>query len=321
MRIKAFLSWVILAAVVGSGLFVLFNFQAVSDYLRLRNYSPPSAIVKLADETTMKDSTRRVFYINHPQLDDKAEFNTRCRTDEKSIILGCYISNRGIYLLDVTEPKLDGVIEVTAAHETLHAEYDRLSDSEKSKVDKMTSSFFSTLKDERIKQTIENYRKNDPSVVPNELHSILGTEVKDLSPELEKYYSKYFSDRKKIVSYSANYEKSFIELENKANQIESQLSTYKSQIDANRARIDAMAVELSDKRSHLDSLLAQNKTDEYNQAVSDYNDSVSSYNSLINQTKQLINQYNELVKQYHKLALQQRELNEAIDSNSLQPKL
>ena len=198
-RFRNLVSWAFLILIVGGGIFALTNFQAITDYFRLRGYDPPKRIVQLADETTMQDDTRRIFYINHPKLSDKVEFNDECRTTEQSIILGCYVDNRGIFLLDVKEPKLEGVVEVTAAHEALHAQYERLSSSERKKVDRMTAAAFNDVTSERVKKTVENYRDKDPSIVPNELDSILATEVRDLSPELEEYYSQYFKDRMTIV--------------------------------------------------------------------------------------------------------------------------
>ncbi len=240
-RFRNVLSWLVIILIIGAGIFALTNFQAITDYFRLRDYDPPQRIEQLADKTTMLESTRRIFYINHPKLSDKAEFNGECRTTEESIILGCYVANRGIFLLDVKEPKLNGVVEVTAAHETLHAQYERLNSKEREKIDRLTSEFFEkNVSSERLKKTIENYRKKDSSIVPNELHSILGTEVRDLSPELEEYYKRYFSDRKKIVEFSEQYEQAFLDLEQQANSIESQLSSLKTQIDTNRGQIDAL---------------------------------------------------------------------------------
>lgn len=321
MRTRNIISWIILITVIVSGLLILTNLQSITDYWRLRNYDPPTRIEKLADETTMNDATRRVFYVNHPELNDKFQFNDNCRTTEESIILGCFINNNGIYLLDVSEPKLDGVIEVTAAHEVLHAQYERLSSSERENVDKMTSDFFKTIKDKRIKETVENYRKKDPSVVPNELHSILATEVQNLSPELEEYYSQYFENRKKIVDYSQGYEQAFVSLEDEADAIERQLESMRSEIEQNRSQIDALSGDLNQEKNSLDTLLAANQIEEYNQSVSGFNRRVETFNSLINKTRQIINQYNSLIEELQSLSLQQQELNQAIDSNILQPEL
>ena len=321
MQIKKIIQWLVLIGLFAGAYFVFTNLQEISDWLKLRNYQPPARIVKLADDTTMKDPTRRVFYVNHPELDNKVEFNEHCRQTEQSIILGCYIHNRGIYLLDVKEPRLEGVVEVTAAHEVLHAHYARLSAGERKKVDAMTSEFFKDFKDKRIRQTVENYRKKDPNIVPEELHSILGTEVRNLSPELEKYYTRYFKDRAKIVSYSEDYEQAFVDIESQAAAIESQLQSLKTQIDSNRGRIDAMNAELNAEKARLDALLAAGRTEEYNRSVDGFNSRVASYNALVNQTRQLINDYNALVEKHRSLAIQQQELYDAIDSSSLQEKL
>lgn len=320
MRSKAIFQTVLLVALVGGIFFGVTNFQNISDWLRLRNYQPPARISAIADETTMNNSTRRLFYINHPQLSDKKDFNGQCRVLEQTIVLGCFVENKGIYLLDVEDKRLDGVVEVTAAHETLHAAYERLSDSERAKVDKMTSDFFSTLDNERIKEVVESYRQKDPSVVPNELHSILGTEVRDLSPELEQYYAKYFNDRKAIVSMSERYEQTFISLRNQIDNYDQQLNQLKNQIDKDQAAIEALGQELDAKRSELDALRSSGDTDMYNQQVPVYNRRVENYNSLINETKQLISSYNAMVEKRNNVATVEQELVEQIDSSKLTEK-
>jgi len=93
---------------------------AIFDTWRLRDYSAPDAVVALADATAMKDSARRLFYVYHPAILDKADFNTYCRDNEHTIVLGCYRTARGIYIYDVADPRLNGIKEVTAAHELFH---------------------------------------------------------------------------------------------------------------------------------------------------------------------------------------------------------
>ncbi len=299
---------------------IVANMQAVSDWWMLHSYTPDQRVVQLADETTMKSDTRRVFYINHPQLDDKSEFNGHCRTVEQTIVLGCFIDHDGIYLLNVTDPRLDGVVEVTAAHETLHAMYARLDDAERAKVDKMTASFFATLNNERIKKTIAGYRAKDPSVVPNELHSILGTEVRNLSPELENYYKQYFSDRTKIVDYSDKYEQVFTSIEVKAKSFDDRLTALKRTIDANEAEIESKTAALDNKQRELNGLRSAGNIDEYNRQVPVYNAMIRDYNGLINQTKLQIDEYNALLNQRNQLVIQQQQLHKSIDSNSINEK-
>ena len=156
----------------------------------------------------MNSSSRRLFYVYHPELDDREAFRSHCG-HEQTIVLGCFVEPEGIYIYDVTDQRLAGIEEVTAAHEMLHAAYSRLSTKERQRIDKLTASTFAALTDERIKQTIENYRSRDPGVVPNELHSILGTGVSELPKELETYYKRYFTDRSAVVTLSRTYEANF----------------------------------------------------------------------------------------------------------------
>lgn len=319
MKFKNTLSFALFAAVLGGLVYGIVNAQDLHDWWRLRNYDPPARIAKIADDTTMSSQTKRLFYINHPQLDDKQTFRGNCPVTEQSIVLGCYVNTDGIFLLDVKDERLSGVVEVTAAHEVLHAAYDRLGDSERERVDKLAKEFFEGLENQRIKQTVENYRQRDASVVPNELHSILGTEVRELPPELEEYYSQYFQDRQKIVGYSEQYEQTFIQLRQQVSQYDEQLKNLKSQIDSVQSEIKRLSSELRSDREELDRLLASGDKESYNDRVPGYNQKVGSYNQLINQAKQLISSYNDLVEKRNALAETEEELQSKLDSSQLTP--
>lgn len=305
---------IVLLAVVVLG-FV--NRQAVFDWYRLRSYDPPASIQRVAEKATMTGDGQRYFYVMHPVVASSAVFNDKCRNDmpsEYSIILGCYISNDGIYLFDVDDKRLDGIVEVTAAHEMLHAAYDRLSASEKQKVDEMTSQAMLNITDTRIKKTVEQYRKQDPSSVPNELHSILGTEVVELPKSLEDYYLKYFSNRSAVTDLSAGYETEFSTRQSKAEQIELQLSGLKTEIETNQKLVNDKRFQLENDKTELDELLANGQTDGYNQRVDTYNQSVSDYNEIVNQLQAAINQHNILVKEYRNVSLEINDLYQSIDS-------
>lgn len=276
-RIGRIFTAVFSVVVIAGSIYGITHRQQILDYLALRNYTPSQRVVQLADETTMTGDTRRVFYINHPELNNKTAFRQNCPSTEHSIVLGCYVENKGIYLLDVTDHRLSGVIQVTAAHEVLHAEYDRLSRAERQNVDKMTADYFSQVSNERVKRTIEQYRSKDPSIVPGELHSILGTEIRNLSPELEAYYSKYFDDRSKIVGYSENYEKTFVDLSAQVEDYDRQLQSLKETIESNRVEIEGQSGEIERQKSQLDNLLSSGQTEQYNASVPAFNSEVGSY--------------------------------------------
>jgi hypothetical protein len=293
------------AGLLGLMIFGWMQRQAIYDWARLREYVPPPEIAQLAADTTMNDDARHLFYVYHPELNDRAQFSSNCgNTGEQTIVLGCYVSNLGIYLFDVDDPRLQGVEQVTAAHEMLHVAYERLSQDERAEVDKMTETALSSLNDERIKKTVENYRRRDPSIVPNELHSILGTEVRELSPELEKYYKKYFTNRAQIVAFSEKYETVLTERRNKAATLEVQLTGLKAEIELQEKTLNELQDGLKRDRSSVDT----------QEEVVAYNQRVQSYNSNIRHLNSLIEQYNSLVEEYKKNVVEAQELFKALDS-------
>jgi len=279
--------------------------QAIYDWIKLRNYVPPAEIAQLAFDTTMRDSARHIFYVNHPELNTRDEFSKNCgNTGEQTIVLGCYVSNLGIFLFDVSDPRLEGVEQVTAAHEMLHAAYDRLGRDERARIDTLTAQTFENLNNERIVRTIENYRNRDPSIVPNELHSILGTEVRELPRELEQHYAQYFSNRAVVVTYAEKYETVLTSRRNRAATIEVQLTSLKSEIENLESRLNETRDSLRRDRDGVDT----------QEEVVAYNQRVNSYNADIRQLNTLIEEHNALVEEYRSVAVETQELYEALDS-------
>jgi uncharacterized coiled-coil DUF342 family protein len=287
--------------------------QDIYDWFRLRNYEPPKKVQSLATKTSMNDEGTKLFYVAHPKVIDAEVFNQECHVEELSIVLGCY-TRGNIYLYSIDDKRLAGVMEVTAAHEMLHVAYERLGSSERERIDGLLSAEFKKLKNERIKSVVEAYRKNDPSSVPNELHSILGTEVADLSPELEEYYSQYFDKRRAVVKFSNQYESEFSSRQNRVEEIDAQLKSLQSSIDQNQALISAKRQDIDNESARLSSLRSSGNVAAYNAAVPGYNTMINEYNALVNTTKAQIAEYNELVKERNNLAVEVQDLVEAIDS-------
>ena len=306
-----------LVVVVIISVFAIQNRQQIYDSIILRGYTPSENVKQLADNTTMTDRTRRVFYVNRPEIDDKDRFKGVCKTTEQSIVLGCYVENDGIFLLDVKDQRLSGVMEVTSAHEVLHAEYDRLNKTQREEVDKMTANFFATIKDDRIKKTIENYRKKDPSVVPNELHSILGSEVRDLTPELEAHYAEYFTNRKAVVAYSEQYEQVFTDLKNEQDRYVARLDQIKADFNTKLEQLNALETQRAQFKAELDSLRGQDKINEYNSRVDSYNALVVQRNALIPSLKALSSESEDVVNKYNNSIVLYQGLIQAIDANSV----
>lgn len=295
-----------------------FQKQHIYDWYMLRDYKPNSAISKIADDITLTDSARRMFYVNKPEILDKDTFNQKCsNTHEHTIVLGCYHSNqRGIYIYKVTDERLQGIKQVTAAHEVLHAAYDRLSSKERKRIDKLLQNYYDTqLTDERIKETINGYRETEPNDLVNEMHSIFATEIEDLPQELEDYYKKYFVDRMKVAEYANEYQHEFTSRKEQVDNYDKQLEEMRSQIDSQQQTLANQNAQLSQQRSELDSLRSSGDTASYNQRVSTFNAAVAAYNESVNQLKNLVEQHNTLVEKRNDIALQQQELSKAINSH------
>jgi chromosome segregation ATPase len=164
-------------------------------------------------------------------LSDRQEFNSSCNTNskEQTIILGCYTGQR-IYIYNITDPRLPGVRQVTAAHEMLHAAYDRLSRDEKTELHALIDTELKKITDARILNLIDIYNKTEPGELYNEMHSIFGTEVATLSPGLETHYKKYFIDRNKVVAFSAQYESVFTALKAKQQSLIADLESLANEI-------------------------------------------------------------------------------------------
>ncbi len=287
---------------------------SIYDAIRLRGYNPPAQVAQLATDTAMNDDTRKLFYVYHPDLQDKVAFHNSCKSSEKTIVLGCFVSGTGIYLYNVTDARLAGIIQVTAAHETLHAAYERLSSSEKERVNNLLEDAYTKVTNQRIKDTVNDYRKNGADV-SNELHSILGTEVRTLPPELEQYYARYFTNRLKIVAYSEKYEQAFTERKALAEQYFAQMEALKKQIESLNSELDSKKSDLEAQSANLQTQRANvTNAAAFNAQVDSYNRQVAAFNAKVRQVATLIEQYNSYLEKYNVIANEENQLIKAIDS-------
>jgi hypothetical protein len=209
------------------------NRQYVTDQVSVWQYQPSSQLAGLVTRTTLNDQGKFYLYASQPAIEDASGFNSKCdRKEQGSAVLGCY-TGRYIYIYNVTDPKLDGIREVTIAHETLHAVYDRLDANEKKRVNALLQTEYAKIKDDKkFAERVEFYQRTEPGKLDNELHSIIGTEVATISPELETYYKKYFDDRSKVVQLHATYESLFNDLSARSQAIAAQLTALGNTIEA-----------------------------------------------------------------------------------------
>ncbi|HSX31122.1 MAG TPA: hypothetical protein VLE99_04350 [Candidatus Saccharimonadales bacterium] len=309
---------VLLLALAGS---LLLERQAMVDWWHLRGYSPPAVVAQLAHGDTMTAKAEHLFYVNRPRVTNGKTFTSACPAGgEKTVVLGCYIGNdNGIYVYAVNDSRLNGVEQVTAAHEMLHAAYRRLSGTERKRVDALLLDYYyHGLVDQRIKDTITAYRQSEPNDVVNEMHSIFGTEIANLPAPLEAYYRQYFIDRSRLAVYTASYQGEFTSRQAQVAAYDTQLKSLNGQISANEGELTQRKAALDTQNTQLQSLRKSGQAAAYNQAVASYNQSVSAYNSLLQQTKDLISQYNSIVDKRNSIVLEEQQLTQELSAAPLE---
>lgn len=307
---------ILLALVLAVGL----GHQSILDWWALRGYTVPGSVAALAGNDAMTATGRRLFYVNHPLIAGGSQFTGHCPAgSEKTVVLGCYVGNDGgIYIYQVTDARLNGVEQVTAAHEMLHAAYRRLSSHERAKVDAMLTDYYQHgLTDPRVQDTIAAYKKSEPNDVVNEMHSVFGTEIANLPAPLEAYYTQYFTNRSAVTAYTASYQAEFTDRQNKVTAYDAQLKTMKQQIDTNQAALDQQKAQLTRQAQQLDTERSGGQVAAYNAGVVTYNRAADAYNALLASTKDLIQQYNTTVDARNAVALEEQQLTQELSANAL----
>jgi uncharacterized protein YukE len=316
-RIK--ILWFLLFWLATLGLIGL-NQQRLVDWWKLRGYTPAADVAAITQEDTMTPYAKHLFYVNKPDITVGPDFIANCPLgSEKTVILGCYKGgDAGIYVYKVSDARLNGVIEVTAAHEMLHAAYARLSTSERRHVDIMLYDYYAhTLQDQRIKDTIALYEKSEPTELNNEMHSIFGTEIAVLPAPLETYYRQYFTNRSVVVGYTARYQVEFTSRQNQVTAYDAQLKVLKTTIDNEQSSLSSQRATLMAQLSSLSAPGSRDDPNSYNTQVSRYNQAVVAYNRLLAQARTDIGSYNTLVDKRNAIALEEQQLSQALEPQSL----
>lgn len=300
-------------------LVLLLNRQFIVDQVNVWQYHPDSQVQSLAQSAGLSDSGKFYFYASQPSLDDRTAFNGHCsHQDASTAILGCYAGQK-IYVYNITNPKLDGIQTVTASHEVLHAAYDRLSDQERAKLDTLLEAEYNKIKDDKsLTERMAFYAKTEPGERDNELHSVIGTEISNISPELEAYYKKYFVDRQKVVAMHTSYEAEFTQLQTRADQLTQQLNTLSSGIERDSKDYNAKVNQLNDDISSFNNQVSnggfrsQSQFDSQRAALVSRAGQLGDFRTQVNAA---ITQYESLQKELASIASQSNELNRSINSS------
>jgi hypothetical protein len=233
--IATVLSTILVLGVGAGGVWALTHQQRVTDMITVWQYEPGTDVAAYAERSMMTDEGRFLFYASRPSIEASETFNEQCASQLEDVgILGCYKpGDRRIYLFDVTDVRLDGIEEVVAAHEMLHAAWHRMGDDERERLGVLLERVAATRADDpEFAETLEYYAQAEPGERLNELHSIIGTEFPDVGEELEQHFATYFTDRAAVVALHEKSDAVFTAQQEAIDTLVAQLDALQASVDA-----------------------------------------------------------------------------------------
>ncbi len=304
--------------------FVFSNQHGIRDYFAAQKYKPDAEISKIENRIKPTTTAKTVFYASNPNVENSEEFNQNCKNHEEgSAILGCYKSGE-IHIYDVKNSKLNGIKDVTAAHELLHAIWERMSLSERDKIGKLLNAEYDRVKDADFEKLMQSYDRTEPGERINELHSLIGTEQLEISKELEDHYAKFFENRKAIAQIYQSYSKNFKDLRIREKTLTNELEKIKSEIEQ-------LTKKYSEELEYLNTDIAEFNSDAKNGAYKTQAEFNADRAKLLRRIRNLetsrlkindlVNSYNSKINELNEVSVQQNELYKSINSNLNSPSL
>ena len=306
-------------AVIAGVTWVVLNPQRVTDQLAVWQYEPPVEIAQYAERTSMTEEGLFLFYASRPQIARDDDLDEICASQAEDVgILGCYLPGpQRIYLYDVTDDRLAGLEEVVAAHEMLHAVWDRLPQTERERLEVLLEAEVTArADDEDLAETLAFYAKAEPGQRANELHSIVATEFADISDELEEHFAAYFADRSAIIRLHEASSAVFAEQEAQIEALVVRLEDLDASITADQNRYNAgydqLNVDIStfNSRAQSGDFSSQDQFDRERSALLARQ---ADLDALYRSIDARVTEYNGLIEELDDLNARSTELNEAIN--------
>ncbi|TXK17300.1 hypothetical protein [Homoserinibacter sp. GY 40078] len=213
--------------------------QVYADQWVVWTEPPASDIEQLADDLTLTEDGRRVFFASRPQVDEARTFEEHCDF-EGEVVLGCYDGT--IYVFNVSDERLSGTVEATAAHELLHAVYERMPRTEARRIDELVAEYVATLPDDDENvRIVSGYPEAQQA---DEWHSRLGTSYTDLPAALETHYAGVFADRSVVLAYDDASTAALDEVTARIEELSDELDAANSDLEKRSAAYDAARAQL-----------------------------------------------------------------------------
>ncbi len=303
---------------VGFAIWLFLNRQFAVDQLTVWNYQPSASVQSIDEKVQFTDKGKFTFYATKPMVASSDEFNKKCpRQETGSPILGCYTTDDRIYVFNVSNAQLEGMKEVTAAHEMLHAVWHRMSEPEQERVGALLKAAYEKNASTELRERMKYYERNEPDAITNELHSILGTEVAGLGAELDTYYGQFFKDRQIILDLHSKYDTVYKALFDRGDALYSEMQTLSSSIENRSASYDNDIAQLT---TDINSFNDRANNGGFSSTSQFYSERAA----LVRRSAELdaertainnaISSYNVLYEEYQTIASQIELLNNSIDS-------
>ncbi|MEP7762462.1 hypothetical protein [Sanguibacter sp. 25GB23B1] len=243
-----------------------------------RDVPPPSdEVVALADAAHLSAEGREIFYGTQPEILGAQAFAGRCTDGHaapasvRSEVVGCYNGGTDtIVLYAPADPRLYGFVVETAAHEGLHAAWERLTAAERSALELLLEAeVAATPADDPIHAQITGSVGENAENRPTELFAYVGTQLwreGGLAPELEVAFSRFVADRAALVAVHTGWRGMLDGMGAEITAAWASLGTQESgnaqsraQLDADRASVAFYDESYREKAAEVDAMSADEK--------------------------------------------------------------
>lgn len=326
-RIGMWIAIVLLGALTAGAATVYVYRSDIRDVVIASTFVADSRISEIVSDISPTPLGRRTFLASEPTIGGREQFAQWCAGvdhSEEGHVLGCF-AERKIHLFEVTDERLDGIVEVTAAHELLHAAFSRLGDSERSELTKQLREEYDVISDENpeLIERMSVYEQLSDRAYANELHSVLGTEVADLSPGLEAHYAKYFSDREAILAMYNSYHAVFAELTARADELSAELEALRADIEQRTEIYDESVrqfnADVADFTARNERYEFSGQKELFESVRSELMSRQAALELELSELRADTDRFNELRDELHKLNAVSTELNQVLDSKLHSP--
>lgn len=314
---RAYWWWLVgVVTLVGVLVAMVINRQWLYDFWRGTSYEATGEMSAIEASLQLTERGEFLFKASWPKLSLAEEFNAKCRTKEtKMAVLGCYAGG-DIYIYNINVAELEGIRELTTAHELLHAVWARMSEAEQGDLAVVLEQVYDDSK-EILKDELAVY---DASERQEELFVRAGTELKNLPAGLEKIYGEIFADRDVIVDFYNNYIGVFREIEQEMAEILAEMEEVQAEIEMKSVEYKRRAEQLSADVVNFNSCVEVAKCfkdeEDFDMQRARLIAEQDSLGELYSSIDELVDRYNVLVEQYNADVTRTEKLNRAINSNN-----